>query len=96
MNMKTFDEKKFDRILCILCIKGEHKNDNKVKDVKLIKADETENNNMDKALLKNFELFGPPAILFFDKQSNEIRSHRLIGFFKSREFIEHVKQLKSL
>ncbi len=51
---------------------------------------------MDKALLKNFELFGPPAILFFDKQSNEIRSHRLIGFFKSREFIEHIKQLKSL
>ena len=67
-----------------------------LKDVKLIKADVTENNNMDKALLKNFELFGPPAILFFDKQSNEIRSHRLIGFFKSREFIEHVKQLKSL
>ncbi len=67
-----------------------------LKDVKLIKADVTENNNMDKALLKNFELFGPPAILFFDKQSNEIRSHRLIGFFKSREFIEHIKQLKSL
>ena len=55
-----------------------------------------ENNDSDKILLKHFGLFGPPAIIFFNQQSEEIKSHRLIGFSKPENFIKHIKQVKSL
>ena len=69
---------------------------NILRDIKLLKADVTNNNDNDKALLKHFELFGPPAILFFDNESKEIKSHRFIGFAKPKKFINHIKQVKSL
>ena len=47
-------------------------------------------------LLKHFGLFGPPAIIFFNQQPEEIKSYRLIGFVKPENFIEHIKQIKSL
>ena len=65
-------------------------------DIKLLKADVTKNNDDDKALLKHFELFGPPAIIFFDRESKEIKSLRFIGFAKPKKFINHIKQVKSL
>ena len=67
-----------------------------LQDINLLKADVTKNNDSDKILLKHFGLFGPPAIIFFNQQSEEIKSHRLIGFFKPEYFIEHIKQVKSL
>jgi len=36
--------------------------------------------------LKEFELFGPPAIIFFDSSGNEIRQIRTIGFKNAEEF----------
>jgi len=67
-----------------------------LRDIKLLKADVTKNNDDDKILLKHFELFGPPAILFFDHESKEIKSHRFIGFTKPKKFINHIRQVKSL
>ena len=67
-----------------------------LQDINLLKADVTENNDSDKILLKHFGLFGPPAIIFFNQQSEEIKSHRLIGFAKPENFIKHIKQVKSL
>ena len=64
--------------------------------VKLLKADVTKNNQTDKELLKQFELFGPPAILFFNEDAKEIKSHRLVGFIKAEPFVEHIKQAISL
>jgi len=65
-------------------------------DIKLLKADVTQNNDDDKALLKHFDLFGPPAILFFDTESVEIKSQRFIGFAKPKKFINHIRKVKSL
>ena len=65
-------------------------------DIKLLKADVTQNNDDDKALLKYFDLFGPPAILFFDNESAEIKSQRFIGFAKPKKFINHIRKVKSL
>jgi thiol:disulfide interchange protein DsbD len=62
----------------------------------LLKVDVTKNNDDDKAFLKQFELFGPPAILFFNKDSEEIKLHRLIGFIKADAFVKHVMQATSL
>ncbi len=63
--------------------------------VKLLKADVTKNDQDDKELLKHFELFGPPAILFFNGNKQEIRSHRLVGYIKPEPFVEHIKQVTS-
>ena len=52
----------------------------------LLKADVTGNNLNDKALMKEFNIFGPPAILFFDNAGNEIRKIRTIGFKNPKEF----------
>ena len=64
--------------------------DSKVKatlqDTLLLQADVTENNDNDQALLKRFGLFGPPGIIFFDKNGEEIRSLRTIGFQDAERF----------
>ena len=52
----------------------------------LLKADVTGNNLNDKALMKEFNIFGPPAILFFDNAGNEVRKIRTIGFKNPKEF----------
>lgn len=52
--------------------------------VVLLQADVTANNEDDKALLKRFNLFGPPGMIFFDLNSNE--SGRVIGFQKVDQF----------
>jgi len=52
----------------------------------LLKADVTENNEDDKALLKRFSLFGPPGIIFFSKQGREINGLRVIGFLDAERF----------
>lgn len=57
----------------------------KLSGVVLLKADVTANNAEDKALLKRFGLFGPPGIIFFDKQGQE--SGRVIGFQKPEKFL---------
>ena len=63
---------------------------------KLLQADVTKNDSEHKKLLENYELFGPPAILFFDKNGQEIRSHRLVGFIKPEAFVKHIEQVKRL
>ena len=57
----------------------------------LYKADVTENNQEDQDLLKKFNLFGPPAILFFDTEGRELKNYRLVGFLGATKFISHIK-----
>lgn len=61
----------------------------------LLQADVTENDELDKALLKKFSLYGPPAILFFNKQGVEEKSYRLVGFMKTEDFLKHVNEVIS-
>ncbi len=58
----------------------------------LLQADVTANDADDKALLKRFGLFGPPGILFFDPQGQELRAARVIGFQNPRRFVESLGQ----
>ena len=67
-----------------------------LQNVTLLKTDVTKNNEMDKALLKQFEIFGPPAILFFNTDATEIKSHRLVGFIKAEPFVQHIEQALAL
>ncbi len=51
-----------------------------------LQVDVTANLDEHKALLKRFGLFGPPGIVFFDRQGNEIKGLRAIGFQPADKF----------
>ena len=46
----------------------------------LLRADVTDNNDDDKALLQRFKSFGPPTIAFFDRSGFERTNFKLVGF----------------
>ena len=58
----------------------------------LLQADITANTAEDRKLLKRFTLFGPPAMLFFGSDGNEITTARLVGEKNAREFLIHLNQ----
>jgi thiol:disulfide interchange protein DsbD len=55
-----------------------------------LQADVTEHDDIDQALMKEFGIIGPPAILFFDKNGQEMRAWRLVGYFPPEDFAEHL------
>jgi len=60
-------------------------------DAVLIQADVTKNNADDKALLKRFSLFGPPAIMLYDRSGTELTAGRVVGFMKADKFNDHLQ-----
>lgn len=58
----------------------------------LIQADVTKNSPENQALLKRFGLFGPPGILIFDLDSEELKDQRVIGYVPPQRFIERLKK----
>lgn len=59
----------------------------RLKDVVLLQVDVTAGTSDDTALLKRFKLFGPPGILFIDRQGREISRIRLIGYQDTESFL---------
>ena len=53
----------------------------------LLQADVTANLPEDKALLRRFKLFGPPGIIFFDRQGREVQGLRVIGYQPAERFL---------
>ena len=51
-----------------------------------LQIDVTANLDHHQQALKRFELFGPPGIVFFDRQGNEIKGLRVIGFQPAAKF----------
>ncbi|EKD54240.1 MAG: hypothetical protein ACD_60C00106G0004 [uncultured bacterium] len=58
----------------------------------LLRADVTNNNSFDQALLKRFQVIGPPTILFFNKKGEESISKRIVGEVNANEFLAHIKE----
>jgi len=58
-------------------------------DVVLLKADVTANSAADKALLKRFNLFGPPGIIFWNAAGTQ-SDFKVIGFEKADKFLASV------
>lgn len=63
-------------------------------DMVLLQVDVTANDAHDKELLRRFNLFGPPGIIFFDKNGQEIRGGRVIGFQKADKFTQSLALIK--
>ena len=60
----------------------------------LLRADVTKNDKIDRALLKRFGLFGPPAILFFDpSDGEESRNGRVVGYMDKGDFYSHISRV---
>ena len=55
-----------------------------------IKVDLTANNDDDKALLKEYGLFGTPNIIFFDKSNSYLTEKSLTGFISPEDFAKHL------
>jgi thioredoxin:protein disulfide reductase len=60
--------------------------------MQLLQIDVTENNGDDKAMLKRFNLFGPPAIIFFDRNGQELPSARVIGYQNADKFSQTLER----
>ncbi|WP_235585115.1 protein-disulfide reductase DsbD [Chlorobium limicola] len=56
----------------------------------LLQVDVTANTPDDKALMKRFGIFGPPAIILFDASGNEISGSRVVGFLDAKPFLDHL------
>ena len=59
----------------------------RLKDTVLLQIDVTEGTADDSALLRRFKLFGPPGILFIDRQGNDIPDIKIIGFLNKNDFL---------
>lgn len=59
----------------------------------LLQADVTKNSAADKELLKNFGLYGPPGILFFNAQGKELADFRVVGYQDAENFINSLQRV---
>ena len=64
----------------------------KLKNFTLLKADVTLNNEDDKALQKRFNIVGPPGLIFWDENNNEVNGAKIVGFKNPKEFLEIVNK----
>ena len=69
---------------------------NALKETVLLQVDVTENNKDDLALLNRFNLFGPPGIVFFNKNGQEVKALRTIGYQDASTFLKTVQTLNRL
>jgi thiol:disulfide interchange protein DsbD len=66
----------------------------KMKEFVLIRADLTKNTDKEKALSKKYGVFGPPVIVFFDKELNSIKSKMVVGYTPPSQFLKHLEGIK--
>ena len=65
----------------------------KMNEFVLIRADVTQNSDKEKALSQKYGVFGPPAIIFFDKELKVMQSKTIIGFVEPAEFLAHLDKI---
>lgn len=86
---------------CISCKVIEHEVLNapavlaQLKDYQLLRFDITESNAEQRALLDRYQLFGPPALLFFAANGSEITADRVVGEINAGEFAEHLTRIRA-
>lgn len=54
----------------------------------LLKVDVTQNSDDDKAIQKRFGVVGPPALIFWDENKQEVKSAKIVGYKNPKEFLE--------
>ena len=67
------------------------KNDEVIKRLQnftLLKVDVTQNSDDDKAIQKRFGVVGPPALIFWDENKQEVKGAKIVGYKNPKEFLE--------
>ncbi|NOY62194.1 MAG: protein-disulfide reductase DsbD [Gammaproteobacteria bacterium] len=59
-------------------------------DVVLLQTDVTANDEIDQDLMKALGVIGPPSILFFDGNGDEMKAFRIVGYMGPEAFRAHV------
>ena len=83
---------------CVSCIEMERETfsdalvQSRLKGVVLLQADVTLNAADDRELMQRFGLFGPPGILFFNPQGEELAGARVIGFQNAQAFLQSLQR----
>ncbi len=65
----------------------------KLKKAIILQADVTANDSEDKILLQRFQIFGPPATLFFDAQGKELTDFRVTGYQDASQFTNSLRNV---
>ena len=60
---------------------------------KLIKVDVTANDEAAKALYRNYDIIGPPALIFYDTRGQILADKTLIGVPEVDDFVSHLRQI---
>lgn len=59
----------------------------------LVQVDVTKNSKEGRELLKRFDLFGPPGVIFFDANGTELTDIRVVGFKPAAEFNSELEKV---
>jgi thiol:disulfide interchange protein DsbD len=59
-----------------------------------LQVDVTANTDSDRALMKKFGLFGPPAMVFFDGAGRDLPRAKLVGFVEPGKLVEHLAGIR--
>ncbi|NTV01157.1 MAG: protein-disulfide reductase DsbD [Chlorobiaceae bacterium] len=65
----------------------------KLSGMTLLQVDVTGNTEEDRKLMKRFDLFGPPGIVFFDRNGREVAGSRIVGFVEAPNFLSRLKAI---
>jgi len=59
----------------------------------VLKADVTEGNEADKALMRRFGVYAPPVMVFFDQNGKQIDDVRITGYMPPNEFLKNIESI---
>lgn len=57
-----------------------------------LQADVTKADDEDRELLKRFDSFGPPTIVFFGSDGQQRHGYEVVGYMKAEEFASHIRK----
>ena len=66
-----------------------------LKEYRLVRFDITQSSAEQRALLDRYQLFGPPALLFFAANGSENTATRVVGETNAGEFAEHLQRIRA-
>jgi len=59
----------------------------------VLKADVTDGNDADKALMKRFGVYAPPVMVFFDQNGKQNEDVRITGYLPPNEFLKTIESI---
>ena len=61
----------------------------------VVQANITQQDKIDKALMKAYGVIAPPAILFFDVNGKELKNARIVGEMGPKKFLKHIAAIEN-